>query len=154
MEIYIDGDACSKTKQILPVAKKYQIPVHFYCDTNHCIDLPYGTVHLVDPGLDAVDFAILNRIQKGDLVITNDAGLASLALMKDCHALNNGGVIYTKENIGRCLKKSYLSKMARRRGGKHSRSRGPRPNCTFYQAFCQLLEANASPPTEPLTATK
>jgi uncharacterized protein YaiI (UPF0178 family) len=78
----------------------------------------------VDSGADAADYRIMKLAQKGDLIITQDYGLASLGLAKGCTVLHHSGYSYTNENIDQLLQTRYLSAMARKSG---KRTKGPKP---------------------------
>ena len=80
-------------------------------------------VIVVSKGIDAVDFAILNNIEKGDIVITQDYGLASLVLSRNSYAINQSGMVYTNENIDELLYSRYISKKMRNSG---ARIKGPK----------------------------
>ena len=58
-------------------AKKYEIPVILLCDTNHVLYSDYSEVITVGAGADAVDFKLVSLCQKGDIVVTQDYGVAS-----------------------------------------------------------------------------
>ena len=115
MKIFIDGDACSVTAITEQIASANSIECHIYCDTAHIIDSDYSQVHIVDKGSNAVDFAILNNCGRNDIIITNDSGLAALALAKNCYALNCSGVMYTNRNIMSFLNRRYLRQDAKRK---------------------------------------
>ncbi len=96
----------------------------------------------VDKGADAADFKIVQLIKKGDLLITQDYGLASLVLPKGVSVLHQLGYQYTKENIDGLLEQRYFSGQIRRKGG---RTKGPKPftdqdRTTFKQALIELVE--------------
>jgi len=78
----------------------------------------------VDPGRDSVDLYILNEIRKGDILITQDIGLASLVLPKGVYALSPRGTDYKEETINTMLDFRFLSAKERRSG---SYSKGPKP---------------------------
>src|SRR5699024_5105821 len=77
----------------------------------------------VDHGADAADLEIMRRAQKGDLVVTQDYGLASLLLGKGCIIIHQKGFLYSDKNIERLLATRHASAMARRAG---QRTKGPK----------------------------
>ena len=82
MRIYIDADACPVTGIAERIAREHGVPVTLSCDTNHVLTSTYSTVITVGAGADAVDIALINLCQRGDIVVTQDYGLAALALGK------------------------------------------------------------------------
>ena len=90
--IYIDADSSGNVKQIESVAKEFGIPVILYCNGDHIIDSDYSEVRYVEKGRDIADFAIINHCKSGDIVITKDYGLATMALAKDAKCLTPGTV--------------------------------------------------------------
>lgn len=82
MKIYIDADACPVVSIAEKVAAKFQIPVTLLCDTNHILQSDYSDVIVVDAGADAVDYKLISLCTKDDVVITQDYGVAAMALGK------------------------------------------------------------------------
>lgn len=118
MQILIDADACPVVKITEKTAKEYQIPVILLCDTNHILQSDYSTVRTIGAGADAVDFALINLCKKGDIVVTQDYGVAAMALGKGAYAIHQSGRRYTDENMDRLLMERHLSKKARRASAK------------------------------------
>ena len=114
MRILVDADACPVVKQIESVARRYRVPVTLFCDTNHVLQSEYSEVNTVGAGADAVDFAIVNLCRAGDIVVTQDYGLAAMALGRGAYAIHSSGLRYTDENIGRMLEERHLAKKLRR----------------------------------------
>ncbi len=106
------------------VAEKYGIPVVLLCDTNHVLQSEYSEVKVIGAGADAVDFALVGLCQKGDLVVTQDYGVAAMILGKGAYGIHQSGKWYTDENIDRMLMERYISKKVRRSKSKHH-LRGP-----------------------------
>jgi len=119
VRIIIDGDACPVVDITKNVAKKFNMKLILYCDYNHDIELDYGEVRKVDQSNQSVDMEILNNSQKGDLVVTNDYGLASLVLGKNVYAINGKGLIFNEKNIDHLLMQRHINSKIRRSGGKH-----------------------------------
>ena len=86
--IYIDADACPVTHIAEEIARRHGIPVTILCDTNHVMYSDYSTVKLIGAGADAVDLALINLCKAGDIVITQDYGVAALALGKGAEMLH------------------------------------------------------------------
>lgn len=76
----------------------------------------------VSVGADSADFAIVERLQAGDVVVTQDIGLASMVLGRDAAAIGVRGRVYDKATIDMQLFIRHEEKKVRRAGG---RTRGP-----------------------------
>ena|SRR5690625_2229258 len=127
MKIYIDADASPVQKEVIAIANTYNISVVLVKSFSHFSheELPshVETIY-VDKGADVADFEIIKLATKKDIVITQDYGLASLCLGKECIVLHHKGFQYTNENIDRLLSSRHTSAKARRSG---YRTKGPKP---------------------------
>lgn len=121
MRIIVDGDACPSKQAIKKVAKKYHLEAIIYVDTAHVMADDYMIVKTISQGADAVDMAIANDIQKSDVLITQDYGLASLTLLSAYAVIHPNGFRYTLENIDAMLMQRHLSAKARRSGKHHTK---------------------------------
>lgn len=144
MIIYVDADACPVIKQIEQIAQRFCLPVVLLCDTNHLLNSNYSDVIIVDKGADSVDFALINRCKKGDIVVTQDYGVACMALSKNAYPIHQSGKWYTNENIDDLLMSRHISKKTRRCNSK-SHIKGPSPrtledNVRFEESFSRLLD--------------
>lgn len=117
MKIYIDADACPVVNIIEEIAKKYSIEVVLLCDTNHVYESDYSEVITVTAGADAVDYKLVSLCKKGDIVVSQDYGLAAMALSKGAFAVHQSGKWYTDENIDSMLMQRHLAKTQRRTKG-------------------------------------
>ncbi|MGM8364942.1 YaiI/YqxD family protein [Virgibacillus sp. W0181] len=140
MKIFVDADACPVTESIITVAEQENLPVTLVKNFAHFSDKDQPahveTIY-VDKGSDIADFRIIQLAKKGDLVITQDYGLASLCLGKGCIPIHHKGFIYTHENIDRLLMSRHMSAKARKSG---QRTKGPKAFTEEdEQKFCQLL---------------
>ncbi|GKX64878.1 YaiI/YqxD family protein [Inconstantimicrobium mannanitabidum] len=116
MKILVDGDACPGRLLIEKAAKEEKIPVVILCDINHNITSDYSEVIYVDAGFQSVDMNLINKAEKGDIVVTGDFGVASMALGKKAYAIGGKGHIYDLDNIDKLLFERHLSQKARRAG--------------------------------------
>lgn len=144
MKILVDADACPVVKLVEKVAKEYQVPCELFCDTNHVLFSDYSQVRIVGAGADAVDFKLVNSTQKGDIVVTQDYGLAAMVLSKKAYAIHQNGREYTEANISNMLEQRALAKKLRRATGKHH-IKGPARRTAeddrhFELGFKQLVE--------------
>ena len=123
MRILIDGDGCPVIDLTIDIAKKFNIEVIIICDTSHILNKEGAKTMVFSKGADSVDFALINLVQKEDTVITQDYGLAAMAINKASYVINQNGMIYNNENIDRLLYNRHISKKIRKSGG---RTKGPK----------------------------
>lgn len=143
MTIYVDADACPVVRIVEKVAKEMKIPVTLLCDTNHVLHSDYSDIKIIGAGADAVDFALVNLCKKGDAVVTQDYGVAAMALGKGASAIHQSGKWYTNDNIDQMLMERHLAKKARRASSKNH-MKGPRKRTAedderFEESFRKLL---------------
>lgn len=143
MEIFVDADACPVVHTVEQVAARYKIPVTLICDTHHLLQSDYSKVRMVDPGADAVDFVLVNLCKAGDVVVTQDYGVAAMALGKKAMAIHHSGRWYTQENIDQLLMERFLNKTARKKHGRHHLKNSPRmedgEHLKFKESFEKLI---------------
>jgi len=120
MRILIDGDACPGKYIIEDIARENGIEVIIYCDTNHILKSNYSTVVTVDSGFQSVDMVIVNKVRSGDIVVSQDYGVAAMVLGKKAYAINPKGYIYHEGNMDKLLFERYISSKVRRTGGRTS----------------------------------
>lgn len=118
MKIIVDGDACPGISIIVKIAKEYGLDLIIYCDIHHYITVDYGEVRVVDSGFQSVDMKVVNECNSGDIIVSQDYGVAAICLGKKAIVISPKGYIYTNENIGAMLEQRYLSQKIRRGGGK------------------------------------
>ena len=142
MTVYIDADACPVTRIAERIAKEHGVPVVLLCDTNHQLTSEYNTVKIIGAGADAVDIALINLCKRGDIVVTQDYGVAALALGKGARAIHQSGKWYTDENIDVLLMERHLAKKARRSGKHHLKGPAKRTDeddKRFAESFERLV---------------
>ena len=125
MQIFVDSDACPAVDIVERVAKKYHIPVTLLCDTNHVLQSDYSEVIVVGAGADAVDYKLISICHTGDIVVSQDYGVAAMALGKGAYAIHQSGKWYMDDNIDQMLMERHLNKKARRSSHKNH-MKGPR----------------------------
>lgn len=143
MTIFIDADACPVVGIVEDIATKYNIPVTLLCDTNHVLISDYSEVVVVGAGADAVDYKLISICHRGDIVVTQDYGVAAMALGKGAFAIHQSGKWYTNENIDQMLMERHLNKKARRASSRNH-IKGPRKRTEeddqrFAESFEKLL---------------
>lgn len=143
MTLYIDADACPVVDIALGACKDYQIPVVLVCDVNHVMQREGAQTLYVEKGSDSADLRIANLAGKGDIVLTQDYGLAALALARGAKALNQNGLIFTADNIDALLLSRHTAARIRRGGGrlKGPPKRTPDMDDAFLKALTKLLSA-------------
>ena len=142
MKILIDGDGCPVIDIAISVAKKFNIEVVIMCDTPHIFNKEGAKTMVFSKGADSVDFALINYLEKEDVVITQDYGLAAMAMNKASYVINQNGMIYNDENIDRLLYSRHISKKIRKSGGK---TKGPKKrtkedDINFEKTLNEILE--------------
>ena len=142
MKILIDGDGCPVIDIAISVAKKFNIEVVILCDTSHIFNKEGAKTMVFSKGADSVDFALINYLEKEDVVITQDYGLAAMAMNKASYVINQNGMIYNDENIDRLLYSRHISKKIRKSGGK---TKGPKKrtkedDINFEKTLNEILE--------------
>ena len=142
MKVLIDADACPVVDIALSICLKSGIPCILVCDTAHQIERIGAETVIIDKGADSADFALANRVEAGDLVVTQDYGLASMCLAKGSRVLHQDGWEYTDWNIDALLLQRHEARKFRASGG---RTKGPKKrtsaqNQAFSDAFSKLLQ--------------
>ena len=118
MRIWIDGDGCPVVACTVRLAEQYGVPCTILCDTAHRLAYAYAETITVDRGADSVDFRLVNLLAAGDLVVTQDYGLAAMCLARGAVVLHQDGFAYTADNIDGMLLQRHTAKQIRRGGGR------------------------------------
>lgn len=145
MKVMIDGDASPVKKVAIEETKKRNIPIVLVSSFAHYSTKeqpPHVEIIYVDSSAEAADYKIMQLASRGDILITQDYGLASLALGKGCIVLHQKGFEYTTNNIEKLLQDRYLSAQIRKSG---KRTKGPKPftpedSETFRHLLIQTLD--------------
>lgn len=144
MKILVDADACPVVGIVEDIAKHNHIECILLCDTNHVLNSDYSEVKIIGAGADAVDYALINLCHKGDIIVSQDYGVAAMALGKGAFAIHQSGKWYTNENIDRMLMERHLAKKARNgKGKKHLKGPSKRTvedDNRFRESFLRLIE--------------
>jgi len=122
MRILVDADACPVKEIILKLAKEQNINVLMFFDNSHVYEDGYSEVFILDKGADSVDYFLINKLHPGDIVITQDYGVATMALSKKCFPINQNGLIFDDDNILSLLNNRAMNQKIRR----HKNMRGPK----------------------------
>ena len=122
MTIFIDADGCPVVDITVKIAAEHKIDCVILCDTSHVFEKVGAKTITVSKGSDSVDFALVNMVEAGDIVVTQDYGLAAMCLARRAVPVNQNGLVYTNDNIDILLHERYTSKKIRMAGG---RLKGP-----------------------------
>jgi uncharacterized protein YaiI (UPF0178 family) len=126
--LFIDADACPVTREAITVARGMGIPVVLVANTSQNLERytrRSGVEAIaVSSGADAADFAVVERLSPGDVVVTQDIGLAAMVLGRNAGALSPRGHQFHMATIDAELLVRHEEKKLRRSGGRHG---GPRP---------------------------
>lgn len=142
MKLMIDADACPVVALAVKTAEKYGVRCVLVCDTAHTFSNVPAEIITVSQGADSADFRIVNLLNAGDIVVTQDYGLAAMCLAKNATALNQNGLIYSEKNMDELLLSRHIHKKVRRAGG---RMKGPKKRTkqqdeAFEKALTALFE--------------
>lgn len=118
MRILIDADGCPVVDLTVRLAVRYGRECIILCDTAHEFNREGAETMVVEKGADSVDFKIVNLVKKGDIVVTQDYGLAAMCLAREAIPLSQNGMIYNEKNIDQLLFTRYVSKKIRNAGGR------------------------------------
>ena len=144
MKIYVDADACPVVDIVEKLAKENDIEVCLLCDTNHVLKSQYSEIKIIGAGADSVDFALINLCKTGDVVVTQDYGVAAMALGKGAYGIHQSGKWYTNDNIDKLLMERHVAKAARRSKSKNH-LKGPKKRTVeddkrFEESFKKLID--------------
>ena len=142
MKILIDADGCPVVDITINLGRKYNIKTIIMCDTSHIINKVGIETIVLSKGSDVVDFALVNKVSKGDIIITQDYGLAAMVLSKGGYPINQNGNVYSNKNIDQLLFTRHLSKKIRSSG---QRTKGPKKrtkddDTKFKESLISLIE--------------
>lgn len=145
MKILVDADGCPVKDIIIKIAKKYNINVVLIKNICHELYDDYAEVITVDQGRDVADIALINNTKEGDIVVTQDYGVAAMAIGKKAVAINQNGWAYTNENIDELLMKRHMGQEMRRKHKKYSTKipkRTKEDDIKFEQFLISYLETH------------
>lgn len=144
MQIFVDADACPVVDIVEKIVKDHNVPVTLLCDTNHVMSSNYSEVMVVGAGADAVDYKLISICHDGDIVVSQDYGVAAMALGKGAYAIHQSGKWYKNDNIDQMLMERHLNKKARRSSHKNH-IKGPKKRTEedderFAKSFEKLIQ--------------
>jgi len=123
MKIVIDADACPKSalRVCMNAGREYGIPVWTVASIHHHIESDHHVV--VGDASQETDIKIINMTDDGDVVITQDWGLAAMVLGKGAKCLSPTGREFCSDRVAFLLEEREVKSRFRRGGG---RTKGPR----------------------------
>lgn len=141
MTILIDADGCPVVDSTIRIAKQYGIDCVILCDTSHVFERDGVKTITVSKGSDSVDFALVNMLCSGDIVITQDYGLAAMCLARNAIPISQDGMVYNSGNIDALLLKRHTAWKIRRSGGrlKGNSKRTPGQTQAFEKRLSEML---------------
>ena len=142
MKLLIDADACPVVDCAIRLARARGLTVVLVCDAAHQMEREGATTVTVLKGADSADFRLVNMIEPGDVVVTQDYGLAAMCLAKRARALDQNGMAYTDDNIDALLLRRHTAARLRRGGVrlKGPSKREPSQDAAFAAALAALLD--------------
>lgn len=145
MRIIIDADGCPVVRLAADCASKHGIESIIVCDCAHQFDIPGAQTITVTKGSDSTDFRIVNMIVPGDIVITQDYGLAAMCLARRVTVISQNGLIYNEDNIDSMLLARHTARKIRNAGGrlKGPSKRTKEQDVSFLEMLEMLLKSNA-----------
>ncbi|GHA70391.1 YaiI/YqxD family protein [Cognatilysobacter bugurensis] len=139
--IWVDADACPGVMRdiLVRAALRAAVPITFVA--NQWIRVPSSPLIRalqVEHGPDVADTAIVERVQTGDLVVTQDIPLAARVIEKGADALNPRGERYTAGTIAERLSmRNFMDELR----GAGVQTGGPPPlHARDRQAFANELD--------------
>jgi len=141
LKLLIDADGCPVVDIAVRLARQHGLECLILCDTAHEFSKEGARTITVSKGADSVDFALVNLVQKGDVVVTQDYGLAAMCLARGAVPLNQNGMVYTGDNIDALLHQRHTAQKIRRGGGRlrGPSKRGAEENWAFEAALEKIL---------------
>ena len=144
VKVLVDVDACPVVDMAVQLCKQYHVACFLLCDTSHVLHKDGAVTLIFDKGADSVDFALVNRASPGDIVITQDYGLASMCLSRTDLVLHQDGWRYSLDNISGLMEQRHIARKHRASGG---RFKGPpkrtkAQDLSFYAALEALLQTS------------
>lgn len=139
--VLLDADGCPVVEEAVQLCRRNGVECLILCDTSHQFEKEGAKTLVVSKGADSVDFALVNLLQPGDVVVTQDYGLAAMCLARGARILNQDGMEYTADNIDALLLARHTAKKIRKAGGrlKGPRKRSVEQDLAFRNALEQLL---------------
>lgn len=143
MKIYVDADGCPVVDIAINLAKEYKLEIIVVKNYAHVLNDDYATIVTVDISRDSADYYIVNKVQKGDIVISQDYGFAAMALSKGAICITQNGLVISSENIDGMLNSRHINQKLRREQKIYSKikKRSPMANVQFEKSLRSLINS-------------
>jgi uncharacterized protein YaiI (UPF0178 family) len=140
--LFIDADACPVTREAITAARQLGMPVVLVANGTQNMERYTKRAGVeaiqVSSGADAADFAVIERLSPGDVVVTQDIGLAAMVLGRGAAAVSPRGRVFHTATIDAEMHVRHEEAKLRRSGGRH---RGPSPfTDEDREHFSEVLE--------------
>lgn len=144
MEIFVDADGRPVVDLAIKVARDYDINIIVVKNYAVHIEDDYAEIVTVDISSDSADYYIVNRISIGDIIISQDHGLAAMCLSKGAICVNQNGFVIDNENIDGMLNRRHINSKLRREQRIYSKfkKRNPQANESFENTLRRIIELN------------
>ena len=141
MKVLIDADGCPVVEITAELCRKYKVKCVAVCDTAHVLNLDGIEAITVSKGRDSADFVIVNLLDKGDIVVTQDYGLGAMCLARGARAVNQDGLEYRSDNVDGLLMARHIARKIRAGGGrlKGKPPRKPEQDAAFASKLNEML---------------
>ncbi len=142
MNIYVDADGCPVVNIAIDIAKEYGLGITVVKNYAHVITSDYATIITVDISRDSADYCIVNKMTSGDIVVTQDYGLAAMVLARGGISINQNGYIISQDNIDGMLNTRHINQKLRRQNIHTSKfkKRNSEADVSFDNGFRRLIE--------------
>ncbi len=143
MRIIVDGDGCPVIDITIKIAKYYELEIIVVKDYSHDLWDEYATIVTVDEGHDSVDLHIVNNVKKKDIVVTQDYGLAAMALTKGAICITQNGKVISSNNIDHLLARRHFNQQIRKKYKHYPKikKRSPEQDNFFKENLKKLIES-------------
>jgi len=147
MRFVIDGDGSPVKNEVIELGERFHIPVVIVTSIDHYTNKIYPDFIefiYVDKGSDSADYRIVKEVQEGDVIITQDYGLASLLLTKPVRVFHHSAQEYTLQTIDTLLNQRYIGSQMRKAGKK---TKGPKAFTQkdkekFINKMLEIIDSN------------
>jgi uncharacterized protein YaiI (UPF0178 family) len=142
MKIFVDADGCPVVDIAIKIAKEYKL--HIVVVKNYAVRIEddYAEIVSVDISSDSADYYIANKIGRGDIIISQDHGLAAMCLAKGAICINQNGYIINNDNIDGMLNRRHINRKLRREQGIYTKfkKRNPQADVDFERTLRKIIQ--------------
>ena len=123
MRLIIDGDGCPVVEQVIQLGESYELEVIIvtsYAHYSQKYDKEGVSYIFVDVDNQMADYKIASMVQMGDVLITQDYGLANICLHK-ARVVHHMSFEFTLDNIELYLHERHVNAVNRRKHQKYTK---------------------------------